>query len=85
MAPSRKWFVVGSLLCSESFFSGYSGFSSSLQKPAVPNSNSNRNQVDEQPLCGCAPSKSLFYNRFLFIYVYSNSLLAILAVIVSKE
>ena len=42
------------------------GFSSrtpvfpSPQKPAFPNSNSTRNQVDEDPLCGCATSKSLF-------------------------
>ena len=84
MAPSCKWFVVCSLLCLESFFSGYSGFSSSPQKPTFPNTNLNRNQVDDQPLCGCAPSKSLFYNRFLFIYIYLNGLLAILAVIVSK-
>ena len=32
-------FVVGSLLCSEGFFSGYSGFPLSL-KPTFPNSNS---------------------------------------------
>ena len=35
----------------------------SPQKPTFPNSNSTRNQVDEEPLCGCATSKS-----FLFIY-----------------
>ena len=33
---------------------------SSPQKPIFPNSNSTRNQVDEEPLCGCATSKSLF-------------------------
>ena len=32
----------------------------SLQKPTFPNSNSTRNQVDEEPLYGCATSKSLF-------------------------
>ena len=32
----------------------------SPQKPTFPNSNSTRNQVDEEPLCGCATSKSLF-------------------------
>ena len=32
----------------------------SLQKPTSTNSNSTRNQVDEEPLCGCATSKSLF-------------------------
>ena len=42
------------------------GFSSgapvfpSPQKPIIPNSNSNRNQVDEEPLCFFASSKSLF-------------------------
>ena len=38
----------------------------SPQKPTFPNSNSTRNQVDEEPLCGCATSKSLFI--YLFIY-----------------
>ena len=37
----------------------------SPQKPTLPNSNSTRNQVDEEPLCGRATSKSLF---ILFIY-----------------
>ena len=46
-------FVIGSLPCSERFISRYSGF-------PLPNSNSTRNQVDEEPLCGCANSKSLF-------------------------
>ena len=32
----------------------------SPQKPTFPNSNSTRNQVDEEPLCGCATCKSLF-------------------------
>ena len=31
----------------------------SLQKLTFPNSNSTKNQVDEEPLCGCATSKSL--------------------------
>ena len=39
----------------------------SPQKPAFPNSNSTRSQVDEEPLCGCATSKSLFI--YLFIYL----------------
>ena len=54
-------FMVGSLLCSESFFSVYSGFPSS-QKPTFPNSNSTKNQVDEETLSlrGCATSKSFF-------------------------
>jgi len=33
----------------------------SPQKPTFPDSNSARNQVDEEPFCGCATSKSLFY------------------------
>ena len=39
----------------------------SPQKSPFPNSNSTRNQVDEEPLCGCATSKSLFI--YLFIYL----------------
>ena len=45
--------------------SGYYGFPGttvfpSPQKPTFPNSNSTRNQVDEEPLCGCATCKSLY-------------------------
>ena len=41
----------------------------SPQKPTFPNSNSTRNQVDEEPLCGCATCKSLFIHLFyLFIF-----------------
>ena len=56
---SNMWveFVAGSLVCSEGFFSGYSGF------PLY--SNLIRNQVDEEQLCGCANPKSLFIH-FLF-------------------
>ena len=43
----------------------------SPQKPTFPNSNSTRNQVDEEPLCGCATSKSLFI--YLFIYFLTSS------------
>ena len=39
----------------------------SSQKPTFPNSNSTRSQVDEEPICGCATSKSLFIYLFLFI------------------
>ena len=35
--------------------------------PTFPNSNSTRNQLDEEPLCGCATCKSLFV--YLFIYL----------------
>ena len=59
-------FVVGSLLCSERFFFGYSVFPSP-QNPTLPNSNSTRNKVDEEPLSGCATSKSLFIYLFIFI------------------
>ena len=38
----------------------------SPQKPAFPNSNSARNQVDDEPLCGSATSKSLFIYHFIF-------------------
>ena len=41
---------------------------SSPQKPTFPNSNSTRNQVDEEPLCGCATCNSLFIYFILFIY-----------------
>ena len=56
------WF---SPLFREVFSPGTSVFPSS-QKPTFPNSNSTRNQVDEESLCGCATSKSLFiYNLFV--------------------
>ena len=35
-----------------------------------PNSNSTRNQVDEEQLCGCATSKSLFNYLFYFMYLF---------------
>ena len=38
----------------------------SPQKPTFPNSYSTGNQVDKEPLCGCATCKSLFI--YLFIY-----------------
>ena len=46
----------------------------SPQKPTFSNSNSTRNQVDEEPLCGCATSKSLFILfNFLYFEVYTMS------------
>ena len=66
---SRRWrhmwveFAVGSLPCSERFFSG-TPVLPSPQKPTFPNSNSTRNQVDEEPLCGWATYKSLFIYLF---------------------
>ena len=64
-------FVVGSLPCSEGFFSGYSGFPLS-SKPTFSNSNSTRNQVDKEPLCGCATSKSLYIFIYYYIYLFLN-------------
>ena len=37
------------------------------QKPTFLNSNSTRNQVDEEPFCGCATFKSLFIYYLLFL------------------
>ena len=44
----------------------------SPQKPAFPNSNSNRNQVEEESLCGCAISKSLL--SLLLLIIIKSSL-----------
>ena len=38
----------------------------SPQKPTFPNSNSTRNQVDEEPLCGCATGTSKSFFTYLF-------------------
>ena len=43
---------------------------SSPQKPTFPNSNSTKNQVDEEPLCGCATSKSLYIYLFYLFTIY---------------
>ena len=50
----------------------------SPQKPTFPNSNSTRNQVDEEPLCGSATCKSLsiyylFINQY-FCLAFDNEL-----------
>ena len=84
-------FVVGSLPCSERSFSRYSGFPVS-SKTTFPNSNSTRNQVDGEPLSGCATlNRYLFY---LLMYVYDGGkpldwhrpfLLDILSVCDSRE
>ena len=65
--PYMVEFVVGSLLYSGGFSSGTPVFPSP-QKPTFPNSNSIRNRVDEEPLCGCATSKSLFINLFMYLH-----------------
>ena len=43
---------------------------SSPQKPTFPNFNSTKNQVDEEPLCGCATSKSLYIYLFYLFTIY---------------
>ena len=48
-------FVVGSLLCSERFFSGYSGFPL-CSKTNISKFQFDQDQVDEEPLSGCAIS-----------------------------
>ena len=40
---------------------------SSRQKPTFPNSNSIRNQVDQEPVSGCA----IPLNRYLFYYIFN--------------
>ena len=47
----------------------------SPKKPTFLNSNSTRNQVDEEPLCGCANSKSSFI-RFNVFYLVIKKLTA---------
>ena len=42
----------------------------SPEKPTFPNSNSTRNQVDEEPLCGCAASKSLFIYLSIYLLIF---------------
>ena len=42
----------------------------SPQKPTFPNSNSTRNKVGEEPLSGCATSKSLFIYLFIYSFIY---------------
>ena len=68
--PSIKTMCGLSLLLVLSFpprgFSPGTPVFPSPQKPTFPNSNYTRNQVDKEPLCGCATSKSLFI--YLFIY-----------------
>ena len=51
-------FVVCSLLCPERFSSGIPVFPAPKK---IPNSNLTRNQVDEEPLSGCATSLNLLF------------------------
>ena len=48
----------------------------SPQKPTFSNSNSTRNQVDEEPLCGCATCKS-FYLLFIYLTVLVKLILTV--------
>ena len=61
-------FVVGSLLRSERFFSGYSGFPSP-RKPTLPTSNLTSDQLEEEPLCGCATLQIIIY-LFIYLFIY---------------
>ena len=78
--PGGDAICVLSLLLVLSFalrgFSPGSPVFSSPQKPTFPNSNSTKNQVDEEPLCGCATAKVLFI-YFIYLkcinYDYSGS------------
>ena len=62
-------FVVSSLPCSKRFFSGTPVFPSP-QNPIFSDSNSIRNQVNEELPCGCATSKSLYIFNILFSYYF---------------
>ena len=66
-------FVVGSLPCSERFSLNTAAFLCP-QKSTFSNSNSNstRNQVDKEPLCGCATSKSLYIFIYYYIHLFLN-------------
>ena len=61
-------FVVGLSFVSRGFSAG-TLVSPSPQKPTLPNSNSTMNQVDEEPLCGCATSKINHYFIVIVIIV----------------
>ena len=50
-------------------FSPGTPFFPSPQKPTFPNYNSTRNQVDEEPLCRCAASKSLYVILSFFLFI----------------
>ena len=46
----------------------------SPQKPTFPNTNSTRYQVEEEPLCGCATSKSLLFMYFAVKTIWNTKL-----------
>ena len=64
-------FVVGSLPCSERFSLNTPAFPC-LKKTTFLNSNSTRNRIDKEPLCGCATSKSLYIFIYYYIYLLLN-------------
>ena len=51
----------------------------SPQKPTFPNYNSTRcrNQEDEEPLCGCATSKTLFILFYLFKKLNAKKIISV--------
>ena len=59
-------------LAPRGFSPGSPGFRSP-QKPTFPNSNSTRNKVDEEPLCGCATCKSLFTYLFIYLFIIDDA------------
>ena len=54
----------------------------SPQKPTLPNSNSTRNQVDKEPLCGCATSKSFFIDLFIIVAKKDKQVNNVLCIII---
>ena len=54
----------------------------SPQKPTLPNSNSTRNQVDKEPLCGCATSKSFFVDLFIIVAKKDKQVNNVLCIII---
>ena len=72
-APSvgwvRSWLVLSFAL--RGFSPGTPVFFSP-QKPTFLNSNSTRNQVDEEPICGCATCKSLLFIYFIYLFYSKN-------------
>ena len=54
----------------------------SPQKPTLPNSNSTRNQVDKEPLCGCATSKSLCIDLFIIVAKKDKQVNNVLCIII---
>ena len=57
-----------SWVCSERFFSGYSAFPLS-SKPSISKFQFHQDQVEQEPLCRCATSKSLFI-YFIEVFIY---------------